>query len=65
MRGINFPDTNRYVAESLLMKRYNQPYSEIKDMPLKTILFLIRLAEAEDMKTKADMDKAKAKIKKR
>jgi len=42
-----------------MMARYNQPYSEVKDMPLKTVLFLLRLAEAEDMKIKADMDKAK------
>jgi hypothetical protein len=32
------------------MARYNQPYSEIENMSLRTILFLIRLAEAEDMK---------------
>jgi hypothetical protein len=39
------------------MARYNQPYSEIENMSLRTILFLIRLAEAEDMKLKEDMDR--------
>lgn len=45
------------------MNKYHQPYSEIKDMPLKTIMFLIRLTEAENRKQKADMDKQKAKTK--
>ena len=45
------------------MSKYHQPYSEIKDMPLRTILFLIRLAEAENMKAEADMKKTKAKMK--
>ena len=41
------------------MAKYNQQYSELKDMPVRTILFLIRLSEAEDLKMKADIDKAK------
>lgn len=45
------------------MAKYNQPYSEIKNIPIQTLLFLIRLSEAEDMKMKIDMEKAKSKIK--
>jgi hypothetical protein len=43
------------------MSRYNQQYSEIKDMPLKTILFMLRLAEAEDFYQKKEMEKMKNK----
>lgn len=63
MRGRPFSDTNRYIAEATLMARYNQPYSEIKDMPLKTIMFMLRLAEAEDFYQKKEMEKLKSKSK--
>jgi hypothetical protein len=43
------------------MGRYNQPYSEIKDMPIKTVLFLLRLAEAEEFLQKKEMEKLKNK----
>lgn len=61
MRGRPFSDTNDYITEAILMARYNQPYSEIKDMPLRTILFMLRLAEAEDFYQKKEMEKMKNK----
>lgn len=45
------------------MARYNQPYSEIKNIPLKTAQFLLRLAEAEDQYIKQKMEQAKMKNK--
>lgn len=45
------------------MGRYNQPYSEIENIPLKTSLFLLRLAEAEDQYTKQKIEQAKMKNK--
>lgn len=63
MRGRPFSDTNRYVAEALLMSRYNQQYSELKDIPTKTILFMLRLAEAEDFYQKKEIEKIKNKSK--
>lgn len=61
MRGRPFSETDRHVAESILMSRYNQSYSEIKDIPIKTILFILRLAEAEDLYQKKEMEKLKNK----
>jgi len=45
------------------MARYNQPYSEIKNLPYKTVLFLLRLIEAEDQYTEQKIEQAKAKNK--
>ena len=61
MRGRPFSDTNRYIAEAVLMSRYNQPYSEIENMSTKTILFMLKLAEAEDFYQKKEMEKLKNK----
>lgn len=44
-----------------MMARYNQPYSEIENMSMKTILFMLRLAEAEDLYQKKEMEKLKNK----
>jgi len=49
-----------HVAKSIMMSRYNQPYSEIKDIPYSDLLFFLRLVEAEDQYTKNEMDKQKA-----
>ena len=43
------------------MSRYNQPYSELENIPLKTAIFLIRLAEAEDKYTKQKIKQSKNK----
>ena len=64
MRGKNYEVLNESVAKAMLMSRYHQPYSEIEKMPLRTVLFLLRLAEAEDAKMKADMKKNKRKWRK-
>ena len=63
MRGISFSDTNLYLAQSILMSRYNQQYSEIDNIPSKTVLFLLNLAENEDLYQQAEMKKAKARMK--
>ena len=63
MRGISFRETDFHVAESILMSRYNQQYSEIKDIPLKKVLFLLNLAMAEDQYQEAEAKKLKAKTK--
>ena len=60
MRGRPFSDTNRYIAEAVLMSRYNQPYSEIKDMSTKTVMFMLKLAEAEDFYQQKEIDKMKS-----
>lgn len=65
MRGIPFKDTNIYVTQSILMSHYHQPYSEIDDIPYKTVEFLIRLYEAEKEYEKREMDKLTRKIPKR
>ena len=63
MRGVSFRDMDLYVAQSILMSKYNQQYSEIKDIPLKMVLFLLNLASAEDKYQEAEMKKAQAKMK--
>lgn len=63
MRGRNFPDTVLDTVYATLMARYNQPYSEIENIPLKTSLFLLRLAEAEDQYIKQKVEQAKMKNK--
>lgn len=45
------------------MGRYNQPYSEIEKMPYKTVMFLLRLTEAEDKYQKQKIEQAKKKNK--
>lgn len=52
------------VAEATLMARYNQPYSEIRKMPMKKILFYLALGEAEDIYTQQQMEKQQSKYKK-
>lgn len=43
------------------MARYHQPYSEIEKIPLRTLLFMMRLAEAEDKYAKDMMKKNRMK----
>jgi len=52
----------RQVADSIMMSRYNQPYSEIKDIPYTDLLFFLRLVEAEDQFTQNEMDEQKVKM---
>ena len=63
MRGVSFRDTDVYLAQSVLMSKYNQQYSEIENMPLKTVLFLLNLAYAEGQYQETEMKKTQAKIK--
>ena len=63
MRGVSFNDTNLYLAQSVLMSKYNQQYSEIENIPVKTVMFLLCLAEAEGQYQESEMKKAQAKIK--
>lgn len=65
MRGERQIGTELLVAQSVLMSKYNQQYSEIKDIPLKTVLFLLHLASAEGEYEKAEAKKLKSKIKSR
>jgi len=62
-KGVSFPETNRLVAEAGIMARYHQPYSEIEKIPLRTLLFMMRLAEAEDKYSQDMMKKNKMKMK--
>ena len=61
MRGVNFLDTAPMVVDGMLMSKYNQLYSEIDNIPTKTVIFLMRLAEAEDAHQEAQMKKLKNK----
>ena len=65
MRGQTYSSTDLYVAQSILMSKYHQQYSEIRNMPLKTVMFLLNLAVAEAQYIEAENKKiiAKAKIK--
>ena len=63
MRGVSFRDMDLYVAQSILMSKYNQQYSEIDNIPSKVVLFLINLYSAENQYEKAEMEKAKKKSK--
>lgn len=45
------------------MARYHQPYSEIEKIPLRTLIFMMRLAEAEDKYAEDMMKKNKIKMK--
>lgn len=65
MRGVSFNDTNLYLAQSVLMSKYNQQYSEIANIPLNTVLFLLHLAVAEGEHQKSENKKMKNKMKKR
>lgn len=63
VRGRGYRDTDLYVAQSILMSKYNQQYSEIDNIPLKTVLFLLNLTNSERQYEEAEMKKAKAKMK--
>ena len=64
MRGSSYRETDLYVVQAVLMAKYNQPYSEIKNIPLKTALFLLNLVGAEEAYQKSEMKKAKQNMKK-
>jgi len=49
------------MIDAILMSRYNQPYSEIDEMPTEEVIFLLRLIEAEEAFEKAEMKKLKKK----
>lgn len=57
MRGIAKPSVSDSIVEAVLMARYNQPYSEIQNIPLLKCMFFVRLAEAEDEYTKQKIEK--------
>jgi len=61
VRGVKVLDTNPYLVDAILMSRYNQPYSEIENMPTELVLFLIRLIEAESKFEESEMKKIKSK----
>ena len=63
MRGQAYSSTDLYVAQSVLMSKYHQQYSEISNIPLKTVMFLLNLATAEAQYQEAEMKKIKAKAK--
>ena len=63
MRGVSFRDTELYLAQSVLMSKYNQQYSEIADIPLEMVLFLLHMAEAEGKYQESEIKKAKQNIK--
>lgn len=45
------------------MSHYNQPYSELKDIPLKRVMFYVSLYEAEQDYLEQEQEKLKAKLK--
>jgi len=61
MRGVHFQDINHHLIDAVLMSRYKQPYSEIDNIPTETVIFLIRLIEAETEYEEAEMKKIKNK----
>lgn len=63
MRGGVFPELSEDYIKAVLMSRYNQQYSELDDMSYKTVVFLLRLAENEDIYIKQKINQAKAKSK--
>ena len=63
MRGVTFSDTAEYLAQAVLMGKYNQPFSELENIPLRTALFLLRLSEAEGKYQESEMKKNESKIK--
>jgi len=63
MRGVSFSDTREYLAQAVLMEKYNQPFSEIKNIPLKTAMFLLRLSEAEGQYQESEIKKRTAQMK--
>lgn len=65
MRGIPFKDPDLYTTKAILMSHYHQPYSEIKDIPFKTVLFLINLYKSEAEYKDSEIKKIKSKIPKR
>lgn len=63
MRGVHFQDINHHLVDAILMSRYNQPYSEIDDIPTETVIFLMRLIEAENDYEESEIKKIKNKNK--
>jgi len=47
------------------MSKYHQQYSELENIPVDEVLFLIRLSEAEAQYQEAEMKKMKANKKNR
>lgn len=65
MRGVSFPDMVEYLAQAVLMGKYNQPFSELDNIPLKTAMFLLRLSEAEGKYQESEMKKSESRMKNR
>lgn len=61
MRGVHFLELNPLMIDSVLMSKYNQPYSELDEIPTKTVILLLRLAEAESDYIEAEIKKGKGK----
>lgn len=59
MRGAQFSEFNILTTQAALMARYHIPYSEIKDMPLRTVMFLLHYADAADQYQKQEINRAK------
>lgn len=45
MRGGIIPELSSLVTQAVLMREYHQQYSELDDMPIETVIFLLRLLE--------------------
>ena len=63
MRGIDFRDISHLMVDAVLMSEFNQPYSEIDNIPTETVIFLLRLAEAKGDYHEAEVKKMKGKNK--
>lgn len=59
MRGAKFLDIGPHIIDATLMSKYNQPYSEIDEIPTETVIFLLRLAEAQAGYEESEIKKAK------
>lgn len=61
MRGGKVRDLATVTTKAILMEHYNQRYSDLDDMPIKEVMFFLRLYEAKQVYEKQMMDKAKNK----
>jgi len=61
VRGAQFSEFSILTTQAALMSRYHVPYSEIKDMPLRTVMFLLEYADAADQYQQQQIDRAKNK----
>lgn len=64
IRGSKIPECNDLAVMALLMDKYHQPYSEIKNMSLREIMFLREFANAENEYMKMKSKQMKGELKK-